>query len=106
MFGIPGEVFWPTAAFGSIILLVFGAVVLLRYLPQPKSRSVNQPDHDALEDLQARLGQLEHFPEPGCPVGRAGRLYGTAPSEPTRGATVGTTTGLVCTLSVVSRLAA
>ena len=63
MFGIPGEVFWPTAAFGSIILLVFGAVVLLRYLPQPKSRSVNQPDHDALEDLQARLGQLEQLQE-------------------------------------------
>lgn len=63
MFGIPGEIFWPTAAFGSIILLVFGAVVVLRYLPKPKSRLVNQPDHEALEDLQARLGQLDQLQE-------------------------------------------
>ena len=25
MFGIPGDIFWPTAALGTIILLVFGA---------------------------------------------------------------------------------
>lgn len=63
MLGIPGEIFWPTAAFGSIILLVFGGVVALRYLPHPRSRSLNQTDPEALEELQARLGQLEQLQE-------------------------------------------
>ena len=63
MFGIPGEVFWPTAAFGAIILLVLGGVVLLRFLPQPRSRVVDQPEREALEDLQVRLGQLDQLQE-------------------------------------------
>ena len=63
MFGIPGEVFWPTAAFGAVILLVFGGVALLRFLPQPKSRALNQPEREALEGLQARLGQLDQLQE-------------------------------------------
>ncbi|MGH8631673.1 MAG: hypothetical protein ACREU7_13045 [Burkholderiales bacterium] len=63
MFGIPGEVFWPTAAFGAIILLVFGAVAVLRYLPQSKSRLVGQPDQQALENLQVRLDQLDQLQE-------------------------------------------
>jgi len=63
MFGIPGEVFWPTAAFGAIIVLVLGGVVLLRFLPQPKSRALNQPDREALEDLQGRLGELDQLQE-------------------------------------------
>ena len=63
MFGIPGEVFWPTVAFGAIILLVLGGVVLLRFLPQPKSRVVDQPEREALEDLQVRLGQLDQLQE-------------------------------------------
>jgi hypothetical protein len=61
MFGIPGEVFWPTVALGAIILLVFGAVVLLRFLPQPKSRVTNESEREALEDLQVRLGQLDQL---------------------------------------------
>jgi len=61
MFGVPGEIFWPTVAFGAIILLVLGGVVLLRFLPQPKSRVVNQPERQALEDLQVRLGQLDQL---------------------------------------------
>ena len=61
MFGIPGEVFWPTAAVGSLILLVFGSVVVLRLLPAPKSRASNQPEREPLEDIQARLGQLEQL---------------------------------------------
>jgi hypothetical protein len=61
MFGIPGEVFWPTVAFGAIILLVFGAVVVLRFLPQPKSRVADQ--REALEDLQVRLGELDQLQE-------------------------------------------
>ena len=61
MFGIPGEVFWPMAAFASIILLVVGAVVVLRYLPRPKSRVIDQPDQEALQDLQVRLGELEQL---------------------------------------------
>jgi len=63
MFGIPGEVFWPTVAFGAIILLVFGGVVLLRFLPQRKSRVVDQREVEALEDLQVRLGQLDQLQE-------------------------------------------
>jgi len=63
MFGVPGEVFWPTVAFGAIILLVLGGVVLLRFLPQPKSRVVNQPEREALEDIQVRLGQLDQIQE-------------------------------------------
>ena len=63
MFGIPGEVFWPTVAFGAIILLVLGGVVLLRFLPHPKSRVVGQPEREALEDLQLRLGQLDQLQE-------------------------------------------
>jgi len=63
MFGIPGDVFWPTAALGTIILLVFGGVALLRLLPRPKSRALDQPEREALEDLRARLGQLDQLQE-------------------------------------------
>ena len=51
MFGIPGEVFWPTAAIGALILTVVGGVALLRLLPHPKDRAMHQPDREALEDL-------------------------------------------------------
>jgi hypothetical protein len=61
MFGIPGEVFWPTAAFGTIILLVFGSVAALRMLPRARSREPR--DGDTLQDLEARLGQLEQMQE-------------------------------------------
>jgi hypothetical protein len=60
---MPGEVLWPTVAFGSIILLVLGGVVLLRFLPQPKSRGLAQPEREALEDLQVRLEQLDQVQE-------------------------------------------
>jgi hypothetical protein len=59
MFGIPGEVFWPTVAFGSIIMLVFGGVVLLRLFP--KARAPDQPELDALNDLRLRLGELDQL---------------------------------------------
>ena len=61
MFGIPGEVFWPTVAFGSIIMLVFGGVVLLRLLPHAKARALDQPELDALNDLRLRLGELDQL---------------------------------------------
>jgi len=61
MFGIPGDIFWPTAALGAIISLVFGGVALLRFLP--KSRVADQPAREALEDLRARLGQLDQLQE-------------------------------------------
>lgn len=60
---MPGEVLWPTVAFGAIILLVLGGVVLLRFLPQPKSRALARPESQALEDLQARMGQLDQLQE-------------------------------------------
>jgi len=62
MFGIPGEVFWPTAAFMSMIVLVFGGIVVLRLLPHKKSQTLEQPDSQALEEmeqLRRRLGELE-----------------------------------------------
>jgi hypothetical protein len=62
MFGIPGEIFWPTAAFGTLILLVLGGIVLLRLLPH-KSRQLDSRDRDALEDVQARLNQLDQLQE-------------------------------------------
>jgi hypothetical protein len=61
MFGIPGDIFWPTAALGTIISLVFGGVALLRFLP--KSRVADRPERDALEDFQVRLGQLDQLQE-------------------------------------------
>ena len=61
MFGIPGEVFWPTVSFGAIIVLVFGGVVLLRLLPYPKSHVLEQPEREALDDLRLRLGQLDQL---------------------------------------------
>jgi hypothetical protein len=63
MFGIPGEVFWPTVSFGAIIVLVFGGLVLLRILPHPKSRVLEQPEREALDDLRLRLSQLDQLQE-------------------------------------------
>lgn len=63
MFGIPGEVFWPTVSFGAIIVLVFGGVALLRLLPHAKSRVMGQPEREALDDLRLRLGQLDQLQE-------------------------------------------
>jgi hypothetical protein len=63
MFGIPGEVFWPTVSFAAIIVLVFGGLVLLRILPHPKSRVLEQPEREALDDLRLRLGQLDQLQE-------------------------------------------
>ena len=63
MFGIPGEVFWPTVSFGAIIVLVFGGFALLRFLPHPESRVLEQPDREALDDLRVRLGQLDQLQE-------------------------------------------
>ena len=63
MFGIPYQIFWPTAAFASIIILLFGGVVVLRYLPHPRSREGEQPDSETIEDLQARVAHLEQLQE-------------------------------------------
>lgn len=64
MFGIPGEVFWPTAAIATLIVLVFGGgVAVLRAWPRARSRALDEPDRQALEDLHARLGQLAQLQE-------------------------------------------
>jgi hypothetical protein len=61
---MPGEVLWPTVAFGTMILLVFGGLALLRVLPQPKSRVPPPSDREALlEDLETRLGRLDELQE-------------------------------------------
>jgi hypothetical protein len=59
---MPGEVLWPTVAFGTIILLVVGGVALLRLLPPPRSR-VPPSDREALEDLETRRSQLDQLQE-------------------------------------------
>jgi hypothetical protein len=60
---MPGEVLWPTVAFGTIIVLVFGGLALLRLLPHRKSRILEQPEHEVLQDVQERLGQLDQVQE-------------------------------------------
>jgi hypothetical protein len=60
IFGIPGEVFWPTAAFGTMIVLVSGCVAVLRMLPRAGSRELPL-DRETLDDIHARLGQLEQL---------------------------------------------
>jgi hypothetical protein len=59
---MPGEVLWPTAAFGAMIVLVFGGLALLRLLPH-KSRALEQAEREALQDVQHRLGQLDQLQE-------------------------------------------
>ncbi|OLE00098.1 MAG: hypothetical protein AUG80_03225 [Candidatus Rokubacteria bacterium 13_1_20CM_4_68_9] len=62
MFGIPGEVFWPTASVGAIILLVFAGVAVLRLLPRPKSSLGEHTERgQALEDFQGRLAELDQL---------------------------------------------
>lgn len=61
MFGIPGEVFWPTAAFGAIVTLVFCGLAVLRILPQSRSRDLEPADRATLEELRARLGQIDQL---------------------------------------------
>ena len=61
MFGIPGEVFWPTASFGAMVVLVFTGIAVLRLLPLRKSRMVDPTERQALEDLQRRLDELDHL---------------------------------------------
>ena len=61
MFGIPGEVFWPTASFGAIVALVFGGIALLRFLPHSKSRGLEPAERETLEELRLRLGQLDQL---------------------------------------------
>jgi len=61
MFGIPGEVFWPTVSFGAIVALVFAGIAVLRVLPSRKSRVVDPNERQALEDLQRRLDELDQL---------------------------------------------
>ncbi len=61
MFGIPGEVFWPTVSFGSMVVLVFAGLAVLRVLPSRKSRMVDPAERQALEDLQRRLDELDQL---------------------------------------------
>jgi len=61
MFGIPGEVFWPTAAFGAIVALVFAGVALLRLVPHPRSRGLEPAERETLEALRLRLDQVDQL---------------------------------------------
>ena len=61
MFGIPGEVFWPTVSFGAMVVLVFAGIAVLRLLPSRKSRVVDPAERQALEDLQRRLDELDQL---------------------------------------------
>ena len=61
MFGIPGEVFWPTAGFLSIIVVVFGGLVALRLVGRHRPELSGQPDRETLSDLESRVSQLEQL---------------------------------------------
>ena len=61
MFGIPGEVFWPTAAFGAIVALVFSGIAMLRLLPRLKSGGLEPAERKALDELQLWVGQVEQL---------------------------------------------
>jgi hypothetical protein len=61
MFGIPVEVFWPTAAFGTIIALVFSGMALLRLLPHRESSGMDPAERETLEELRLRLGQVDQL---------------------------------------------
>jgi len=61
MFGIPGDVFWPTAAFGALISLVFSGVALLRLLPHSKDRTLEPAERETLEELRLRLAQVDEL---------------------------------------------
>jgi hypothetical protein len=61
MFGIPGEVFWPTAAIGALIALGFAGVALLRRLPHAESRGLEPAERETLEELRLRLGQVDQL---------------------------------------------
>jgi hypothetical protein len=61
MFQIPGEVFWPTAAIGTMISLVFVGIAALRLLPQSKHRALQEREREALDELHDRLGQLDQM---------------------------------------------
>jgi hypothetical protein len=63
IFGIPLQIFWPTVAFGTIILVIVGGIALLRLLPQSKARTLDQPDREALGNVQAGLDRLEQLQE-------------------------------------------
>ena len=61
MFGIPGEVFWPTAAISAIVAMVFSGMALLRFLPHPKARDLGPAERDTLEELRLRLDQVDQL---------------------------------------------
>jgi hypothetical protein len=63
IFGIPPQIFWPTIAFGTIILVIVGGVALLRLLPQSKSRTLDQPHREALSNVQTGLDRVEQLQE-------------------------------------------
>ncbi len=93
MFGIPGEVFWPTVSFGAMVVLVFAGIAVLRLLPSRKSRVVDPAERQALEDLQRRLDELDQLTQ------RLSELeervdFGTTHGTAARGPTIGTTQGL------------
>jgi hypothetical protein len=61
MFGIPGEVFWPTAAISAIVAVVFSGMALLRFLPHARSRDPGPAERDTLEELRHRLDQVDQL---------------------------------------------
>jgi hypothetical protein len=62
MFGIPGEIFWPTLSIGVIISFVVVGIAALRLLPRgSRSRQLTSEERQMLEGLQTRLGELDEL---------------------------------------------
>ena len=66
MFGLPMAIVGPVLGIGSIVMIVAGAQVMVRFFnakiaqSESKSRAVDPTERDRLlDDLQARLGELE-----------------------------------------------
>lgn len=66
MLGIPMEIVGPVLGIGAIILFIAGGIGLVRYFasrfPSPLVKA-GLADQALLEDLQARVGELEHLRE-------------------------------------------
>ena len=62
MFGLPMEIVGPVMGIGAIIsFIVAGIVVVRRLSPSSRHRHLDSAEHQTLEDLQARLGELDQL---------------------------------------------
>lgn len=60
MFGLPMEIVGPVLGIGTIIaFIVAGVLVVRRFAPESRHGQLDGEERRRLEDLEARLGELE-----------------------------------------------